>query len=142
MSATASEKENLPAALTTLTEEEELFRASVREFAEGEVLPRVEQMEHSGKIDPDLISQIFELGLCRSNTGGIRRRRFVIFYALLVLRNLRASMLAFRLVTSIHARHNAFCAGDTTNIRTYLPRMFESVIGATLVEAGALGRLA
>ncbi len=41
MSATALEKEGLPQALTSLTEEEELFRASVREFAEGEVLPRV-----------------------------------------------------------------------------------------------------
>ena len=33
-------------ALTQFSEEEELFRASVREFAEGEVRPRVEKMEH------------------------------------------------------------------------------------------------
>ena len=49
--------------LTTLSEEEELFRASVREFAEGEVRPRVEAMEHASKLDGDLIKHCFELGL-------------------------------------------------------------------------------
>jgi alkylation response protein AidB-like acyl-CoA dehydrogenase len=63
MNATALEKEHTNPALTTLTEEEELFRASVREFAEGEVRPRVEQMEHASKLDPELIKQCFELGL-------------------------------------------------------------------------------
>ncbi len=63
MSATALEKENMPPALTVLTEEEELFRASVREFAEGEVRPRVEEMEKAGKLDQELIKQCFELGL-------------------------------------------------------------------------------
>ena len=48
--------------LTTLSEEEELFRASVREFAEGEVRPRVESMEHAGKLDPELIKEVFTLG--------------------------------------------------------------------------------
>ena len=45
--------------LTVLSEEEELFRASVREFAEGEVRPRVESMERASKLDPDLIKQCF-----------------------------------------------------------------------------------
>src|SRR5258708_23249159 len=51
------------AGLTVLSEEEDLFRASVREFAEGEVRPKVEAMEHAGKLDADLIKQCFELGL-------------------------------------------------------------------------------
>src|SRR5258708_37744548 len=51
------------AGLTVLSEEEELFRSSVREFAEGEVRPKVEAMEHAGKLDADLIKQCFELGL-------------------------------------------------------------------------------
>ena len=49
--------------LTVLSEEEDLFRSSVREFAEGEVRPLVEQMEHAGKLDQGLIKQCFELGL-------------------------------------------------------------------------------
>ena len=51
------------AGLTILSEDEELFRASVREFAEGEVRPRVEAMERASKLDPDLIKQCFDLGL-------------------------------------------------------------------------------
>jgi alkylation response protein AidB-like acyl-CoA dehydrogenase len=64
--------------LTVLSEEEELFRASVREFAEGEIRPKVEAMEHAGKLDPDLIKQCFELGLMAIESpeeyGGAGRR--------------------------------------------------------------------
>lgn len=50
-------------ALTTLSEDEEQFRASIAEFAEGEVRPRVEEMERAGHLDKDLMKQCFELGL-------------------------------------------------------------------------------
>src|SRR3979411_222964 len=49
--------------LTTLSEDEQMFRASVREFAEGELRPRVEEMDAQGKLDPALIKQCFDLGL-------------------------------------------------------------------------------
>ena len=35
--------------LTTLSEDEQMFRASVREFAEGELRPRVEQMDEASE---------------------------------------------------------------------------------------------
>ena len=54
--------------LTLLSEEEELFRGAVREFAEGEVRPRVEAMEHASKLDQDVIKQCFELGLMSIET--------------------------------------------------------------------------
>ena len=60
---TAAGTAMLNSGLTVLSEEEELFRSSVREFAEGEVRPRVEHMEQAAKLDPDLIKQCFELGL-------------------------------------------------------------------------------
>ena len=49
--------------LTTLSEDEQMFRASVREFAEGELRKRVESMDEHGQFDPELIRQCFELGL-------------------------------------------------------------------------------
>src|SRR5829696_10206495 len=49
--------------LTTLSEDESMFRASVREFAEGELRPRVEHMDEAAKLDPTIIKQCFELGL-------------------------------------------------------------------------------
>jgi butyryl-CoA dehydrogenase/short/branched chain acyl-CoA dehydrogenase len=55
--------EQAGSALTTLSEDEEMFRSSVREFAMGELLPRVEEMDEQGKLDPSLIKQCFDLGL-------------------------------------------------------------------------------
>src|SRR5256885_7648405 len=49
--------------LTTLSEEEELFRRTVRDFAERAVRPRVAAMEQAGSLDRSLLAQCFELGL-------------------------------------------------------------------------------
>ena len=49
--------------LTTLSEEEEIFRATIREFAEERVGPLVEEMERECKQPRELIDQMFELGL-------------------------------------------------------------------------------
>lgn len=50
-------------AVTELSEEEAIFRDSVREFAEAEVRPRVEAMEREAKQPADLLARLFELGL-------------------------------------------------------------------------------
>ena len=50
-------------ALTSLSDEEQLFRDAVRSFAEDDVRPRVQQMEKAGKVDPALIAKYFEMGL-------------------------------------------------------------------------------
>jgi alkylation response protein AidB-like acyl-CoA dehydrogenase len=50
-------------ALTTLTEDESMFRDAVRSFAEGEVLPRARDMEKQGFYDEALLPSLFEMGL-------------------------------------------------------------------------------
>src|SRR5262245_8112528 len=50
-------------ALTALSEDERLLRASVREFAEGSVRPLVREMDEQAKIPRALIDQLFELGV-------------------------------------------------------------------------------
>ena len=52
-----------PQPLTQLSEEEELFRSTVREFAETEVKPYVHEMDEAAKFRPELIQKFFELGL-------------------------------------------------------------------------------
>lgn len=52
-----------PRALTTLTDEESLFRQSVREFAEQQIRPLAAEMDEEAKFSSDLIHQFFELGL-------------------------------------------------------------------------------
>ena len=54
---------DLRPALTTLTEEESMFREAVRDFAQAEVAPRVHEMDEKQEMDPALVEQLFELGL-------------------------------------------------------------------------------
>ena len=49
--------------LTSLSDEEAMFRDAIAGFAEEEVRPRVQQMEREGRIDPELIRKFFEMGL-------------------------------------------------------------------------------
>ena len=51
------------APLTRLSEEEELLRAMVREFAEAEVAPLVRQMDDAATMPRTLIDQLFALGV-------------------------------------------------------------------------------
>jgi alkylation response protein AidB-like acyl-CoA dehydrogenase len=49
--------------LTVLSEEEQMFRDAVADFAESEVRPPVAAMERAAAIDPTLVPKLFELGL-------------------------------------------------------------------------------
>ena len=55
--------------LTILSEEEKLFQASVREFAEAEIKPYVREMDEKQKIRPEIIQKCFELGLMGIEPG-------------------------------------------------------------------------
>jgi alkylation response protein AidB-like acyl-CoA dehydrogenase len=50
-------------ALTSLSDEEQMFQEAVRDFALSEIAPLVSQMDQAQEIDADLIPQLFELGL-------------------------------------------------------------------------------
>ena len=49
--------------VTTLTEEEALFREATRDFAEKRVKPRVMDMDRAGKLPRELIDELFTLGV-------------------------------------------------------------------------------
>src|SRR5246127_1650189 len=52
-----------PAPLTSLTEDESLFRDNVRQFADEKVRPLAKEMDEKGIFDRGLIDQFFQLGL-------------------------------------------------------------------------------
>lgn len=52
-----------PTALTSLTEDELAFKDAVRSFAEGEILPHRTEMDEAAKTRPEIIQQLFEMGL-------------------------------------------------------------------------------
>ena len=53
----------LRAPLTRLSEDERLFRDSVYEFADREVRPFVREMDEHAKLRPELLRQLFDLGV-------------------------------------------------------------------------------
>lgn len=128
--------------LTTLSDEEELFRASVREFAEGEIRPKVEAMEHAGKLDADVIKHCFDLGLMAIESpeeyGGAGSTIFNAIVAIEELARVDASVSVFvdvhnTLVTNAFMRW----ASDEQK-KKYLPQLATGRVGAyALSEAGS-----
>jgi alkylation response protein AidB-like acyl-CoA dehydrogenase len=49
--------------LTDLTERERMFQEAVRDFATAEIAPNVARMDEAAQMDPELITQLFEMGL-------------------------------------------------------------------------------
>lgn len=142
MGATQMEQEPLRPALTVLSEEEELFRASFREFAEGEVRPRVAAMEEAGKLDPELIKQCFELGLMAIETpeeyGGAGSTFFNAILAIEELARVDASTSVFVDVQNTLVTNAIKRWGSEDQKKKYLSQMAESKVGAyALSEAGS-----
>jgi alkylation response protein AidB-like acyl-CoA dehydrogenase len=130
-------------ALTVLSEEEDLFRSSVREFAEGEVRPRVEPMEHAAKLDPELIKQCFELGLMAIETpeeyGGAGSSFFNAIIAIEELARIDASISVF---VDVHNTlvTNAFLRWGSDEIKKkYLPQMAQNKVGAYALSEASSG---
>jgi butyryl-CoA dehydrogenase/short/branched chain acyl-CoA dehydrogenase len=59
----ASARELTPQPLLVLTEDEQLFRDTIRKFAEESIRPLVKEMDERGKMDHSLIEQFHQLGL-------------------------------------------------------------------------------
>lgn len=129
--------------LTVLSEEEELFRASVREFAEGEVRPKVEQMEHASKLDADIIKQCFELGLMAIESpeeyGGAGS---TIFNAILAIEELARVDASVSVFVDVHNTlvTNAFMrwASDEQK-KKYLTQMASGKVGAYALSEASSG---
>lgn len=143
MNAAALEREYTSNALTVLSEEEDLFRASVREFAEGEVRPRVEKMEHESKLDADLIKQCFDLGLMAIETpeeyGGAGSSFFNAIIAIEELARVDASTSVFVDVQNTLVTNAIIRWANEDLKRKYLPQMAESKVGAYALSEASSG---
>src|SRR3954467_14598598 len=120
--------------LTTLSEDEEMFRSSVREFAEGELRPRVEEMDEKGKLDPALIKQCFDLGLMGIETpeefGGAGTSFFNAILAVEELSRVDASVGVFVDVQNTLV-NNAFIRwGTAEQKKQYLTKLAADSVGA------------
>ena len=128
--------------LTVLGEEEELFRSTVREFAEEQVRPRVSAMDRDGVMDVDLIRQFFELGLMGvavpDELGGSGGSFFMAVLAVEELSRVDASAGVVVDVQNTLVNNAIVRWGTRDQKERYLPRLSRDLVGAyALSEAGS-----
>ena len=128
--------------LTTLSEDEQMFRASVREFAEGELRPRVEQMDEHQKLDPAIIKQCFDLGLMGIETpeeyGGAGANFFSAILAVEELSRVDASVGVFVDVQNTLVNNALIRWGTPDQKKKYLTKLASEHVGAyALSEPGS-----
>ena len=120
--------------LTTLSEEEELFRRTVRDFAERTVRPRVAAMERAAALDPALLTQCFELGLMGieipETHGGAGGSTLMTVLAVEELSAVDASLAIFVDVqnTLVNTLLMKWASDDIRS--RYLPRLATDLLGA------------
>ena len=120
--------------LTKLSEEEELFRNTVRDFAEREVRPRVAAMERASSVDPALLAKCFELGLMGIDVpeshGGAGGSLLMTVLAVEELSAVDASVAIFVDVqnTLVNTLFRKWASDDVK--RRFLPRLASDLLGA------------
>jgi len=135
-------EQSLARPLTTLSEDEQMFRDSVREFAEGELRKRVEEMDEQGQFDPALIRQCFELGLMGIETpeeyNGAGGSFFQAILAVEELSRVDASVGVFVDVQNTLVNNALIRWGNPDQKKKYLTQLATEKVGAyALSEAGS-----
>ena len=129
--------------LTTLSEDETMFRSSVREFAEGELRPRVEQMDEAAKLDPAIIKQCFELGLMGIETpdeyGGAGANFFTAILAVEELSRVDASVGVLVDVQNTLVNNAFIRYANPDQKKKYLTRLASEHVGAYALSEPSSG---
>ncbi len=129
-------------ALTTLSEEEEMFRDAVAAFAEEEVRPIVMEMEKAAKISPTLIPKYFELGLMGIEVpeeyGGAGGSLFMVTLAVEEISKVDASAAILCDVQNTLVNYPITRYGSDAQKAKYLPMLTSDTVGAyALSESGS-----
>ena len=121
-------------ALTTLSEEELLFRETVTSFARDEIGPHVREMDERGEFRASLITQFFELGLMSIETpeqyGG---QGGSFFQAVLAVEALSTVDPAAAVIVDVQNTlvNNALVRwGSEEQKQRYLPKLAGDTVGA------------
>ena len=129
-------------ALTSLSEDEMLFRDSVYEFADREIRPLVREMDEHAKIAPALIDKLFDLGVMGieilDSFGGGGASFFHAALAVEALSRVDPSIGVLVDVQNTLVINAVLRWGSDDIRRRYLPKLAAGTIGAyALSEAGS-----
>lgn len=120
--------------LTVLTEEEEMFRDTVREFAEKEIGPLVSAMDHEMALEPSLVPKFFELGLMGveipEDYGGSGSSFFMAVLAVEEISRVDASLGVFMDVQNTLVNNALIRWATEDQKKRYLPRLATDTVGA------------
>jgi alkylation response protein AidB-like acyl-CoA dehydrogenase len=124
----------VPPALTMLSEEEQMFRDTVRAFAQQTIKPHVRQMDEKGEFRHDLIEEFFRLGLMSiavpeeyGGSGG------TFFQTILAIEELSAVDSSAGVIVDVQNTlvANAILRwGSAEQKMRYLPRFSKDTVGA------------
>ena len=131
-----------PAPLTTLTEDEILFRDNVRRFAEEKIRPLAKEMDEKAVFDHGLIDQFFQLGLMGieipEQYGGAGGKFFEAILAVEELSRIDASAGVIVDVQNTLVANALLRWANESQKRRYLTKMAADTVGAyALSEAGS-----
>ena len=131
-----------PQPLLALTEDEQLFRDSIRQFAEEAVRPLVKEMDEKGVFEHSLIEQFFQLGLMGieipEQYGGSGASFFEAILAVEELSRVDPSAAVVVDVQNTLVNNAILRWANEEQKKKYLPRMATEWVGAyALSEAGS-----
>ena len=121
-------------ALTQLSEEEQMFRDAVRDFAEQELRSRVTAMDRAAQLDPALIPKLFALGLMGieipDRYGGAGGGLFMTTLAVEELAAVDASVAVFVDVQNTLVIEPLLRVANDAQKDRYFPRLGSEMVGA------------
>ena len=131
-----------PVPLTTLTEDETLFRDNIRQFGDDKIRPLVKEMDEKGVFEKDLIHDFFQLGLMGieipQQYGGGGGKFFEAILAVEELSRVDASSGVVVDVQNTLVNNALLRWGNEEQKKRYLPKMASETVGAyALSEAGS-----
>lgn len=129
--------------ITQLTEEESMFRDAIREFAEEQIKPHVQEMDQKGQFRRELLDQFFELGLLGIDIpeeyGGTGGNFFMSILAIEELSKVDASAAIFVDVQNTLVNNCIQKWGGEALKKKYLPQLAQEKIGAYALSEASSG---
>jgi alkylation response protein AidB-like acyl-CoA dehydrogenase len=128
--------------LTSLTEDESLLRDTVRQFAQQEIAPQVRAMDEAQKLDPEILRQLFALGLMAIEApmelGGAGASFFSAVLAVEEISRVDPAVAVIVDVQNTLAVNAILRWGSADQRSLWIPKMAQSTVCAyALSEAGS-----
>jgi alkylation response protein AidB-like acyl-CoA dehydrogenase len=129
-------------ALSDLSEQERMFQEAVRDFATAEIAPKIREMDEAARIGPDLIEQLFEMGLMGieipEEHGGTGADFFTSALVVEELSRVDPSVAVLVDVQNTLVINALMRWADADQNARYMPRLASDTVGAyALSEAGS-----